>query len=48
MICIEKTEEPKTELELSGLDVEALEFMHESERRKTLEDAGLNPSEYDF
>lgn len=37
-----------TELELSGLDPEELEFMDSDERRSVLEDAGLNPDEYDF
>ena len=40
--------EAKSELELSGLDLDELEFMDADERRKTLEDAGLNPDEYDF
>ena len=35
----------QTELELSGLE---LEFMDVDERRKALEDAGLDPDEYDF
>ena len=38
----------KTELELSGLDPDELEFMDADERREVLEDAGLNPEEYDF
>lgn len=37
-----------TELELSGLAPEELEFMDSDERRSVLEDAGLNPDEYDF
>ena len=40
--------EAKSELELSGLDLEELEFMDADERRKTLENAGLDPDEYDF
>ena len=40
--------EPKTELELSGLDPDELEFMDTDERREALEDAGLDPDEYDF
>ena len=39
---------PKTELELSGLDPEALEFMKATERRRALEGAGLDPKKYDF
>lgn len=41
-------DEAKTELELSGLDPEALEFMDAEERRETLRNAGLDPDEYDF
>lgn len=37
-----------SELELSGLDPEELEFMDEDERREVLEDAGLDPDEFDF
>ena len=48
MICSEEAEEQMTEFELSGLDVEALEYMHAGERRRVLEEAGLNPNEYDF
>ncbi len=48
MLCEEEAEEPMTELELSGLDVEELEFMDADERREVLEEAGLDPDEYDF
>lgn len=41
-------DEAKTELELSGLDPEALEFMDAEERCETLRNAGLDPDEYDF
>lgn len=41
-------EEEKTELELSGLNPIELEFMDASERRTVLEEAGLDPDEYDF
>lgn len=40
--------EVKTELELSGLDPNELECMDTDERREALEEAGLNPDEYDF
>ena len=40
--------EEQTELELSGLDPDELEFMDADERREALEDAGLDPDEYDF
>lgn len=42
------TSESETELELSGLDPDELEFMNSDERREALEDAGLDPDEYDF
>lgn len=38
----------QTELELSGLDPNELELMDADERREALEDAGLDPDEYDF
>ena len=38
----------RTELELSGLDPDELEFTDAEERREALEDAGLDPDEYDF
>ena len=38
----------KTELELSGLDPDALGFMRAGERKKVLERAGLDPAKYDF
>ena len=38
----------QTELELSGLDTDELEFMDADERREILEEAGLDPDEYDF
>lgn len=37
-----------TELELAGLNPEELGYMTGVERRRILEDAGLNPDEYDF
>lgn len=41
-------EEAKTELEMSGLDPDELEFMDAEERREALEEAGLDPDNYDF
>lgn len=38
----------QTELELSGLDADELELMDADERREVMEDAGLDPDEYDF
>lgn len=37
-----------TELELAGIDPAELEYMDEDERREVLEDAGLDPDDYDF
>lgn len=37
-----------TDFEVSGLDAEELEFMDVKERRKVLEEAGLDPEVYDF
>lgn len=42
------TSEIRTELELSGLDLDELEFMDTDERREALENAGLDSNEYDF
>lgn len=40
-------EEGDDELDLCGLDRDELEIMDEDERRETLEEAGLNPDDYD-
>ncbi|GAA6490869.1 MAG TPA: hypothetical protein H9782_11070 [Candidatus Bariatricus faecipullorum] len=37
-----------TEFERSGLDAEKLGWLPSARRRKILENAGLNPDEYDF
>ena len=36
------------ELEMNGIDSIEFEFMDEDERREALEDAGLDPDDYDF
>lgn len=36
------------DIELAGLSREELEWMDEDERREALEDAGLDPDDYDF
>ena len=36
------------ELEEAGLDTMELEMMQEEERREAIEDAGLDPDDYDF
>lgn len=35
------------ELEMAELDVDELEYMDEDERREALEDAGLDPDDYE-
>lgn len=45
---VDQDEELETELELAGLDAEELSWMDENERREALEDAGLDPDDYDF
>lgn len=40
-------EEGDDELDLYGLDRDELEMMDEDERRETLEEAGLDPDDYD-
>lgn len=36
------------DIELAGLSHDELEWMDEDERREALEDAGLDPDDYDF
>ena len=43
-----EVDELEDELSLAGLDVTELEYMDEDERREALEDAGLDPDDYDF
>ena len=40
--------EQGSELEAAGLDIDGLEFMDEYERRRAMEEAGLDPDEYDL
>ena len=44
----DEDEELVDEIELAGLDYDELSFMDEDERREALEDAGLDPDDYDF
>ena len=37
-----------SELEMEGLDLDELSFMDEWERREAIENAGLDPDDYDF
>lgn len=49
MVNEEITDEyEETKLEMSGLDIDELEFMDPDERRELLEEAGLDSDEYDF
>ena len=41
-------EEEDDELEMAGLDYDELSFLDEDERREALENAGLDPDDYDF
>ena len=41
-------EEDHDELYQAGIDPEDLEYMSAGERREILEDAGLDPDDYDF
>lgn len=41
-------DELEDELSLAGLDVTDLEYMDADERREALEDADLDPDDYDF
>jgi hypothetical protein len=44
------SEEEKSlyELAAAGVDVSTFDFMDEDERREAIEDAGLDPDDYDF
>ena len=41
-------DELEDDLSLAGLDATELEYMDADERREALEDAGLDPDDYDF
>ena len=43
-----EVDELEDELSLAGLDATELEYMDADERREALEDAGLDPDDYDF
>lgn len=36
------------EISVAGLDLDDLEFMDDDERREAMEDAGLDPDDFDF
>ena len=44
----EDEDEELTELELAGIDPIELEYMDAEERREVLEEAGLDPDDFDF
>ena len=44
---LEEDDELVDELEMAGLDIDELADMDEDERREALEDAGLDPDDYD-
>ena len=44
----DEVDDSDDELEMAGLDRSELEFMDEDERREVLEDAGLDPDDFDF
>ena len=44
----EDEDEELTELELAGIDTIELEYMDANDRREVLEEAGLDPDDYDF
>jgi len=44
---LDEDEDLGDELELVGLDIDDLAEMDEDERREALEDAGLDPDDYD-
>lgn len=44
----DEEEDMELELEIAGLDRWELENMDEDERREALEDAGLDPDDFDF
>lgn len=50
MIGAEKAEKEDdvNELEAAGLDYDELWYMDDYERREKIEEAGLNPDDYDF
>ena len=47
-IAEDLSNDSESELENSGLDKDELEFMDDDERREAIEDAGLDPDDYDF
>ena len=48
LLTEEEKEEKLSELESEGHDPDELSMMDEDERREAIEDAGLDPDDYDF
>jgi len=48
LLTEEEKAEKISELESEGLDLDELSLMDDWERREALEDAGLDPDDYDF
>ena len=44
----DESDDEEDELEMAGLDRDELELMDEDERCEVLEDAGLDPDDFDF
>ena len=44
----DEEEEMESDLEMAGLDYDELSWMDDDERREALENAGLDPDDYDF
>lgn len=48
LLSEEEKAEKLVDLELEGLDLDELSMMDDWERREALEEAGLDPDDYDF
>lgn len=44
----EDNSDDSDDISIAGLDYDELSFMDEDERREVLEEAGLDPDDYDF
>ena len=44
----DEEEKMESDLEMAGLDYDELSWMDDDERREALENAGLDPDDYDF
>lgn len=48
MMAESEKQEKADEISAAGLDLDELEFMDDDERREAMEDAGLDPDDFDF